>query len=310
MKSTASFFLISFIIFPIYLHGQDDLFDMFEKEETNFAYASFKSTRIVLGQSIENPKNGSLNMEIQHQFGNMNGGGYELWGLDQATMRFGFDYGITNWLAVGVGRSSLNKTYDGHVKTKILRQSSGARKMPIALSYFGGVYYNSLKWEDPDRENYEVSRLSYAHQLLIARKFTKNITFQITPSFIHRNLVETAEDENDVFSVGAGGRFKLTKWISINAEYFYLLPGNTADKFEDSFSVGVDIETGGHVFQVYLTNSQGMQEPYFIANTSDSWSNGDLHLAFNLIRTFSLKKPDSFKKDKKEKKNKKEDKKE
>ena len=177
--------------------------------------------------------------------------------------------------------------------------------MPFTLSYFGGVFVNSTKWEDPDRENYPVSRLSYAHQLLIARKFTDAFTFQLSPSYIHRNLVETVEDENDVFSIGAGGRLKISKWMSINAEYFYLMPGNTADKFEDSFSLGVDIETGGHVFQVYVTNAQGIQEPYFIANTTGAWSDGDLHLAFNLIRTFSLKKPNSFKKEKKKEKKKK-----
>lgn len=302
MKFPILLFLCLFIFYPISLLAQEDLFDLFAEEEvTNYAAASFKTTRIILGQSIENPKDGNLNLEIQHQFGNMNGGGYELWGLDQATIRFGFDYGITDWLAVGIGRSSLNKTFDGHVKTKILRQSKGTKNMPITLSYFGGVFVNSLNWENPERENYPVSRLSYAHQLLIARKFTDAFTFQLSPSIIHRNLVETIEDENDVFSIGAGGRLKLSKWISINAEYFYLLPGKTADKFEDSFSLGVDIETGGHVFQVYLTNSQGMQEPYFITNTPGSWGDGDLHLAFNLIRTFTLKKPDSFKKEKKKK---------
>jgi hypothetical protein len=133
--------------------------------------------------------------------------------------------------------------------------------------------------------------MQYAHQLLIARKFTQGISFQLTPTYIHRNLVETVDDQNDVFAIGAGGRVKITKRMAINAEYFYLLPGQTADDFYDSFSVGLDLETGGHVFQIYLTNSKGLIEEQFIPATEGSWAKGDIHIGFNIHRTFQLKKP-------------------
>ena len=285
--------LILIIAFSLYtsVYAQDDLLNSFgEEETTNYATSSFKASRIVLGQSIKNPAKANLDFVVQHQFGTINGGVYELWGLDQSITRLGFEYGLTDWLALAVGRSSYNKTFDGSSKIKILRQSSGQKNMPIALSYFVGIYVNSLKWEYPERDNLFSSRLSYAHQLLIARKFSESFTLQLSPTVVHRNLVETSEEEHTVLAVAPGARFKLTKWMSINAEYFYLLPGHTADNFYNSFSVGLDMQTGGHVFQFYITNSQGMQEPYFVAETRGQWGKGDLRFSFNIHRNFVLKK--------------------
>lgn len=268
-----------------------DLMDLLDDEpKVIYSEAAFKASRIVLGQSIENPKNGALTFVISHHFGRINEGWYEFFGLDQANIRLGLEYGITDWLAIGIGRTSVQKMFDGSLKVKILRQSTGKRRMPISISYFGDIGITSLKWSEPERENYFSSRMSYAHQILIARKFTPAFTFQLIPTFIHRNLVETKEEENDVWSIGAGGRIKVSPRVSINAEYYYVLPGYTADNFHDSFSFGVDIETGGHVFQVFLTNSQGLIEQQFIAQTDGDWLNGDIHIGFNIHRTFQLKK--------------------
>ena len=277
------------------LQAQDDLFDLFGEEETiDYATASFKATRIVLGQSVENPKNGNLNFMIQHQFGDFNTGAYEVWGLDQASIRLGFEYGVNDWIGVGLGRSSYNKTFDGYTKIRMIRQSKGKKVFPVTISYFGGMYYNSLKWEDPERDNYESSRLSYCNQILIARKFSDRLTLQISPGFIHRNLVATEEIEHDVFTLPVAGRVKLSQRISLNVEYYFIFPGYTADNFEPALNVGFDIETGGHVFQVYISNARGMQEPYFIAENTGKWEEGQIHLAFNLYRTFVLKRPKTF----------------
>jgi len=278
-----------FLGFSLSLHAQDDLMDLFDDgETTDYTYATFKTTRIINSQSIENPASKNLLFIVSHQFGRINEGTYELFGLDKATMRLGFEYGITDWLAVGIGRSTLNKTYDGSVKLKVLRQSSGLKSMPVSLSYFTNMAVNSLKWSDPERKNYFSSRLQYLHQLLIARKINNDLSVQITPSLIHRNLVEKSNNQNDVFAIGVGGRYKLSQRMSLNIEYFYLLPGETADSYDNSFSVGIDIETGGHVFQLYLTNSQGMIDEYFIANTTGNWFDGDMHFGFNINRTFSF----------------------
>ncbi len=273
--------------------SQDDLMDMFGEEEPtiDYAFATFKTTRIAVGQSIENPPNGNLVFVVSHHFGAINQGFYEFFGLDQATTRIGFEYGINDWVAVGIGRSTMNKTFDGFVKVKILRQSTGARRMPISVSYFGSTAINSLKWQDPDRTNYFSSRMSYAHQILIARKFSSSLSFQLMPSLIHRNMVEREIDENDVFAIGAGGRAKVSKRVSVNAEYYYLLPGQTADDFYNTFTIGVDMETGGHVFQLFATNGRGPIEQYYIPQTSGSWLNGDIHIGFNITRAFVIKKP-------------------
>ncbi|MEQ8520541.1 MAG: DUF5777 family beta-barrel protein [Vicingaceae bacterium] len=278
------------------LKAQDDLMNLFEEESEGIKYSSaaFKSSRVILGQSIENPSPGNLVFLIQHQFGNLNGGANELWGLDQAVIRLGFDYGVNEWLALGIGRSSYNKTFDTYAKVKLLRQSSGSRNMPVSLSLFSGAYLNSSTWEDPARENYFSSRMSYAHQLLIARKFNSNLTLQVSPTLIHRNLVATSVEDHDVLAISGGGRMKFNKWMSFNAEYFYLLSSYTAENFNNTLSLGIDMETGGHVFQIYVSNGRGMQEPYFVAENRGEWGNGDVFLAFNIHRTFVIRKPKTF----------------
>lgn len=272
------------------LNAQDDLMDLLgdDKPATEYAWGTFKTTRVVLNQSIQAPAKGDLIFIISHHFGRLNQGAYDLFGLDQATIRFGLEYGISNRLTVGVGRSTYKKLYDGFVKFKLLQQSSGERDMPVTVSYFGSMGVNSLRWENPDRVNYFSSRLSYVHQLLIARKFCSAFSIQITPTLVHRNLVALRDDQNTVFALGAGGRLKLTQRMSINAEYFYLMPGKTADNFDNSLSLGFDIETGGHVFQLFFTNSVPINENGFITETQGDWLNGDIYFGFNITRTFTL----------------------
>ncbi|HPI87146.1 MAG TPA: DUF5777 family beta-barrel protein [Bacteroidales bacterium] len=292
MKMKIYLIPVLLLIFSTVSSGQD-LMDMLGDDEANttdYTYATFKATRIINGQSIELPPKGALNFVISHHFGRINQGAYEFFGLDQANIRFGFEYGFTDWLSAGIGRTSVNKTYDGSLKAKILRQSSGKRSMPITLTWFSNATISSLKWQEPDRKNYFTSRMEFAHQLLIARKFGSRVSLQLMPTYVHRNLVETIEDENDVFAVGAGGRIKITNRMAVTGEYYYVLPGKTADDFHNSFSIGLDLETGGHVFQVYLTNSQGLIEEQFIPRTSGNWGDGDIHIGFNINRTFQIVK--------------------
>jgi len=279
-----------------------DLMDMLEDTtpKTNYAYATFKTTRIVLGQSVENPASGTLQFLIQHDFGAINSGAYNMWGLDVSTIRLGLEYGINDWLSVGVGRSSFEKTFDGSVKAKILRQSTGAKNMPISMSFYGGAMLNSLKWADTSRTNYFSSRVSYVAQLLIAKKFSNAFSFQLTPTYVHKNLVKTRDDHNDLLSIGLGGRLKITQRTTVNAEYFYQIPGfvNSYDiegggteKYNNCLSVGVDIETGGHVFQFRLTNVQPMFERAFITETTGKWLDGDIFLGFTINRVFTIRRP-------------------
>ncbi|MFC2114668.1 DUF5777 family beta-barrel protein [Bacteroidota bacterium] len=288
-----------FAIFMLLAGGNlsfsQDLMDMFGDDENtiNYTIATFKSTRVVNGQSVMNTPGGELIFIIGHRFGQLNGGPYELFGLDQSFIRFGLEYGIADWLTIGFGRSSYQKLYDGFYKIRLLRQSTGSRTMPVSVNLFSNVSLNSLKWQDTERANYNSSRLNFTHQLLIARKFNNAISLQLSPTMIHRNMVPAIADQNDVFAIGGGGRFKLTQRMSINAEYFYMLPGKTADDYVNVLSLGIDLETGGHVFQFILSNSQGMVEQVFIPKTTGKWLDGGIHLGFNISRIFTLKKQHS-----------------
>jgi len=261
-----------------------------EKSKTSYTTATFKTTRVINGHSVENVARGVLDVKISHRFGKVNNGGYELFGLDNATMRMGFDYGITNYLMAGIGRSTFQKTFDGFFKLKLLRQSYGKRRMPITVSYLPAMALKSLKFENPDRKNYFSSRLSYTHQLIIGRKFSESTSLQLMPTYVHHNLVKYAAESNRQFAIGIAGRQKISKRMSLNAEYFYQLPQYALTGTTNSISVGFDIETGGHVFQLHFSNSAGMNERAFITETTNRWDKAEIRFGFNLSRVFQIKK--------------------
>ena len=272
---------------------EQDLLSLLGREETTeYTAASFKTNRVINLHSLENTSYGVLDVKISHRFGFLNGGPYELFGLDQATIRIGMDYGISERIAIGIGRSSFEKTYDGFIKYKILRQSTGLKVMPVTVAVVGTAAIQTLKWADPDRENLFSSRLYYVGQLIIGRKFSNSFSLQLSPTFVHRNLVATAAEENDVLALGIGGRLKIHKRFSLNAEYIYVLPDQLAPDKRNSLSVGVDIETGGHVFQLHFTNSTSMIEKGFVSETVGNWGDGGIHFGFNLSRVFTIVKPE------------------
>jgi len=278
--------------------AQDDLTALLNKDEKpviNYATATFKTTRVVIGESCENPPTGNLIFVFSHHFGALNTGYENLYGLKQSQVRLGLEYGVTRWLGIGVGLNTLQNTWDGFLKFKALRQSKGARRMPITLTIFGSTAIYTTKWQDPTRKNYFVSRISYASQVIIARKFGERFSFQVAPTYIHLNLVPSYNDRNNIFSIGAGGRFKISHRLSVNAEYYYLFPKQIRSRpAYSTFSAGVDIETGGHVFQIFLTNAMGENMETIITQTSGTWWNGDIFLGFNISRIFTVIKPKEF----------------
>lgn len=278
------------------MNAQD--IDLFAEKDTvkvkDITTATFKSSRVVNGQSIENVGVGVLDFKILHRFGAINQGGYELFGIDQATMRMGLDYGLTNRLMLGVGRSTYQKQYDGFVKFKLLQQQTGLKEIPVGISFVTTMIYKTLK-SAPNAQyiEYSTDKISYAHQLLIARKFNDYFSLQITPTLIHYNLVERSSSPNDFKSVGISLRQRISKRVNITGEYFYRI--DKLEGYHDPLSFGLDIETGGHVFQLHVTNSTGMTERTFINETLGNWSNKDIRFGFNLVRAFTLKKPKALK---------------
>lgn len=286
-----SHLLFLFLIPNFYGQDLDQLLSELSDDKTpNYTYGTFKGTTIINGQSIEVPGKYDLRFIISHRFGEIKQGLYGFFGLDQGTTRIGFEYGLNDNTSISIGRNNIDKIYDGGIKVVVFRQQTGQRNIPVTVSVYTSAYVKTLKWEIPERDNLFSSRLSYMSQILVARKFNQNFSMQISPSFIHTNLVPTPEDQNNIFALGIGARYKLTKKLSLNGEYYYLLPGKTADDFINNLSVGIDIEAAGHVFQIHATNSQAMFARGFMTETTGSWTKGNIYLGFNIYRVFHLHK--------------------
>lgn len=309
---------LKFILFPLVfslaglnLHAQEtdkpkdeteDLMKMLESETDNkgtaYTTATFKTTRIANGHSIENLGKGVLDFRINHRFGRINQGFSEFFGLDNASTRIGFDYGVTDWLMVGIGRSTYLKDADGFVKARILRQTENDR-MPLSVSYVGAMSIQATElYPPPAGSNIEYKfsqRIAYINQLLIARKFANWLSLQLMPTHIHYNFVQYRSDPNDIFAIGLGGRIKLSNRIALTGEYYMVVPPN--DRLtgtRNSLTLGFDIETGGHVFQLLFSNSTGITERTVIGQTTGGWDKGDIHFGFNISRVFTVVKPKGF----------------
>ncbi len=286
--------LLSFVFLVLVspCFSQDSLLTMLEDSSKSGASmpvkGTFKAIHLINTQTVESPAKNDLNFIIMHRFGKLNDGAYNFFGLDNASIRLGLDYGISDRFAIGIGRTSLEKTFDGYVKYKLLQQTEGAKRVPVSVSILGAINHMTLRsatFVSAKNKN------TYVTQVLIARKFTPALSLLLAPAYLHYNRYPALNSAKEVFAVTAGGRFKFTKRMAITAEYNYLVPGmlNAMD-LTNSLSLGVDIETGGHVFQLVFTNSAGMIESQYIGKTDGSWGDGDIFFGFNVSRNFSFGK--------------------
>lgn len=253
--------------------------------------ATFKATRLINQQTIEVGGTRSLDFRIHHHFGPFNSGAYDFWGIDGgASIRLGLEYSYNGRLQFGLGRTSYEKQIDGFLKYRLLRQSKSG-SMPISITLFSGAYrngVNGLKISGVDKFNYASDRLSFVQQIIIARKIDEKLSIQITPTIVHYNLVENLADNNDAYFLGIAGRYKISNRTAITYEYGAKLLNYSESKYYDSMGIGLDIETGGHVFQMFLTNSFGMTENQTFARTNSSWADRGFRLGFNVSRMFTL----------------------
>ncbi len=276
------------VLISINIPAQDllDILDSETPKTDNIVTGTFKGTRILNGHSIENRKDKELEFIISHRFGRINLGFDELFGLDKSNIRFALEYGVNNNLTAGLGRSSFEKTYDGFLKYSLLKQKTGANSFPFAVSLFGSIAVKTLKDYDPaDKRTFSES-LFYVGQVLIAKKVSPSFSFQLTPTYVHRNTVRIAADPHDIFALGLGTRMKLTKRVSFNSEYYFAFDQSKSIDARNSLAFGVDIETGGHVFQLILSNAITMIEKSFITENTGDFFSGDIHFGFNISRTF------------------------
>lgn len=292
------------ICVAITTNAQDDLLDMLEEDEggSEKVFATFKGIRIVNANTIETTKKKTLEFRITHRFGNMgvasNGGGHTLWGFDQASnIRFSFDYGVTDRLMIGIGRSKTNEHIDGSFKYRILEQTEDF-KIPVSIAWYSNAAFSPQK--DIDSLWSKVAhRFSYTNQLIIASKITPWLSLEVLPTIVHRNFVRYlvnnangALDENTLYSLGFAGRIRITKRSAIVFDYFHTFgdfrSGNPNLPYYDPLSIGWEVETGGHVFHINLTNSAGIIAQDFIPNSPDDWSKGGYKFGFNISRVFNF----------------------
>jgi hypothetical protein len=244
------------------------------------------SNRIINGHSTEQLQKKGLDFRISHRFGPFNEGPKEFFGLDGSNSYFTADYGISNHLMIGIGRATDNKLVTGSLKAKLLRQSTGVKKMPVTVSLYGMMTATTQKYSNEERNNDLVSRFDYMCQLLIARKF-ENVSLQLSPTFVHRNLVETREELNNLFALGVSGRYKINSLFDISAEYFWVNHANRkTGQYNDPLSFALSYQVSHHVFQLILTNAHPIAENSVIGKTTNSWTNGDIRVGFNISTVF------------------------
>jgi hypothetical protein len=289
-------FSISIFIFSaasFFAQSPDDLLNMVaEKPAKEFVSATFKTTRLINFHTVEVLSRRSLDFRISHRFGDFNSGAYNAWGIDGgANIRLSLEYCHGSRLMFGLGRTSGKKIADGFAKYRLLKQATKGGGMPVSVTLFSSVYHTFMQNVLIDGVNKYQSipdRLSYCNQIMIARKFNSRFSLQLTAAMVHVNLVDKIFDKNDCFVAGAVTRFKFAKRQAITLEYGLRLNKYSKDKYYDSFGIGYDLETGGHVFQMHLTNSFGLTEDQYFMYTNTSWDNWGIRLGFNISRVFSL----------------------
>lgn len=284
---------ICFNIFVLKVMAQDDLLESLNKEQVkkkSFTIASFKGTRLINSPTLEVVGRRALDFRIAHRFGNFNSGYQNFWGIDgPATIKLSFEYSFDGRLMFGIGRSSAQKLYDGFLKYRLLRQTT-KNEMPLSLTLYASLNINGQKQESLPYYHDFTGRMSYAYQIIIGRKFNESLTLQVSPTIIHYNLVEKSIDKNTTFAVIGAGRLKFTKSMALTFEYGMRLKmmSNDYSSYFNTASVGIDIETGGHIFQMFVTNSTGMNEVQYIPYTSTSWKDNGIRLGFNVSRVFAI----------------------
>lgn len=308
------FFNFFFLILNCYSQDPMKMLDSTSAPLHHKVIATFKTARVVNLQTTQTVHRNELDFRITHRFGSIgvgsNGGVHTLYGWDAIQdVRLSFDYGITDKLQIGISRNKKIENIDGSLKWRFLEQTTD-NKIPVSITAFGiasitperesALYAGADSvWIANNKSNEFAHRIAYTTQLLIARKFSNRFSFEIAPSYTHRNYVLASvnpangkTDENGIFSVGAGFRMKLSGSFSVLADYFYIMSdyrtNNSVQPYYSPLSVGIEIETGGHVFHMNFSNASGIIENYFIPNTTDSWTKGGYKFGFDIWRTFSL----------------------
>ncbi|WP_333877433.1 DUF5777 family beta-barrel protein [Flavobacterium sp.] len=271
-------------LFPLSVMAQDDLLKEIDTDSTQNVKveSAFKGLKIVNIESTKLAAKGDLYFIVAHRFGSVKDGFEGFYGLDNAVTQLKFVYGINNWFTVSTARSEIAYDFSG----KFLIQSQESNGFPFAIAGFTSLAINNTLKESNYPEMKFDNRLIYVTQLLVSRKVNEKLSLELAPTFFHENFVLDDNQDNSQYAIGMGGRYKFAKRWSVNVDYAAHLNRSSSSPFRDPLSIGVDLETGGHVFQMHFSNSQGMHEAGFLGNTTGDWGKGDIFFGFNLLRVF------------------------
>lgn len=287
IKSIITFALLFFV--AGIASAQDDLLnqlDTVKSKEKEVEVAAFKGLQICNMQSTKMPVKGEWYLLVSHRFGDLTEGFDNFFGLDNATTKIGGIFSVTNWLSLGVSRQTYNKIYELTAKYKLSNQQING--FPLTIVGYNTMDINSALETDQYPNLTFENRLAYSTQLLISRKFSDSFSFELIPIYVHKNLYDAVLDQEDMFLLGAGARYKLSKRLSLNLEYAarFNLPEDVTSPYHNPLTIGLDIDTGGHIFQLVLSNSQQMNDVSFYTNTSGQWDGGSIYFGFNMYRVF------------------------
>ncbi len=275
--------LLPLLLLPLAAHAQDDLLSGLDTVPAKQPVESaFKAMKIVNLESTKLAAKKDFYFIVAHRFGSVRDGFEGFFGLDNAVTQIKFLYGLTDWLTTAVGRSE--QAYDVSAKVRLAQQTTGG--LPVSIVSFSSLgFNNTLKEHNYPRMNFE-HRMIYLTQLLVSRKFNQRLSLEIAPTFFHENFVIEDRQDNAQLAIGMGGRYKIASRWSVNVDYAVHTNRAARSQFRNPLSVGVDLETGGHVFQMHFTNSQGIHEAGFLGQSTGDWADGDIFFGFNLVRVF------------------------
>ena len=264
--------------------GQEDLLEGLEPEVDQEVIATWKSLKVVNFETTKLVAPKEFQLIISHRFGSVENGIDDLFGMDNAVTRFQFAYGLTEWMHVEASRTGFNKTYQLATKFKLKKQIDEG--FPFSIALFTAMDANT----ELDKSIYPklefIDRLGYTAQFIVARKISKRLSAQLSPTLFHQNFVTFDPQDNTQYAMGLGARYKLTNRWSLNADYGYHLNRADGSPFVNPLSIGVDLETGGHVFQMHFTNAQPMLTNGFLSQATGDWTKGRFYFGFNLVRVF------------------------
>lgn len=286
MKHYAMMLGLSMLFAGSAMAQDDDLMKEIDQKagDKEIATAAFKGVQVVTMQSTKLAAKNEWYFVVSHRFGDLTNGLDNFFGLDNAYTKIGGIYGVTDWLSLGVSRHTYNKVFEGSAKLRLFPQQNDG--FPVTIVAYGTMDVNTKLSTDEYPNLNGSDRLAYTAQLPISRKFSESFSMELNPVYVHKNLYDALTEKKDQFLVAAGGRYKVSKRLSINFEYAARMGQPEMDMYTNPLSIGLDIETGGHVFQLLFSNSQPMNDVAYFTNAAGDWDGGGIFFGFNMYRVF------------------------